>query len=152
MREGRIEQVGRPRDIYRRPRSRFVAEFLGGANLIEGVVERRDAGGSYSVTTSEGWVRASDGGSFSAGVSVVVAIRSEDIRIEPAHSEDGRPNHWAGTVRAQAFRGDAVDHVVDVGAAELKVRVPVALALAPGTEVTLTFGADACLLLPSDDR
>jgi iron(III) transport system ATP-binding protein len=150
MREGRIEQVGRPRDIYGRPRSRFVAEFLGSANLIDGVVDRRESGGAYSVATPQGAIRTSDGGSFATGAQVVVAIRSEDIRIEPGGSEDGRPNHWLGTVRAQAFRGDTVDHLVGVGAGELRVRAPATLAIQPGSRVTLEFAEAACVLLPAD--
>jgi ABC-type Fe3+/spermidine/putrescine transport system ATPase subunit len=150
MSEGRVEQIGTPPDIYRRPRSRFVAEFLGSANLIDGVVDRRDSDGSYAISTPEGWIRATHNGAFAPGSSVVVAIRAEDIRIEPGESEDSRPNHWLGTVRARAFRGDAIDHVVGVGDDELRVRAPAAVSIVPGTKVTLAFSEAACLLLPSD--
>src|SRR5438874_4855102 len=50
MRDGRLEQVGRPREIYERPRSKFVADFIGTSNFIDGVVEARD-GDRYRVQT-----------------------------------------------------------------------------------------------------
>jgi iron(III) transport system ATP-binding protein len=148
MRDGRIEQVGSPRDIYSRPQSRFVAAFLGSANLIDGVVDARQPDGSFRVRAAHGLIQTNEGGGHRPGSSVVVAIRSEDIRIEPGHSPDGRPNHWVGTVRAQAFRGDSVDHVVRVGDEELRVRGPAANTITPGTEVALTFSATACVVLP----
>jgi iron(III) transport system ATP-binding protein len=148
MREGRVEQVGRPRDVYGRPRSRFVAEFLGSANLIEGVVESRARDGSFTITAPVGSIRAPESGDFPPGSAVVVAIRPEDIRLGPAESRDGRPNHWRGTVRAHAFRGDSVDHVVGVAGDELRVRAPAASTVALGSEVTLTFAEGACVVLP----
>src|SRR3982751_4171498 len=50
MRDGRIEQVGRPRDVYEKPNSRFVADFIGTSNFIDGVVEAKE-GASYRVRT-----------------------------------------------------------------------------------------------------
>jgi iron(III) transport system ATP-binding protein len=147
MRDGRIEQVGSPRAIYERPQSRFVAEFLGSANLIDGVVEKRGAAGSYSIATAQGSLHASSAREFPAGAAVLVAIRSEDLRMELA-SEDGRPNHWIGSVQARAFRGDAVDHLVGVGGLELRVRSPASVTIEPGTSVGLTLDEHACMLLP----
>ena len=152
MRAGRIEQVGRPRDIYEGPRSRFVAEFLGSANLIEGTVERRGADGSYSISTPEGALRARSPDDFASGARVVVAVRPEDVVLDAQPgSEDGRPNHWLGSVRARAFRGDTVDHVVGIGALELRVRCPASITIAPGTRVGLALAEESCVLLPADD-
>src|SRR5438045_9696446 len=53
MRDGKVEQVGRPRDIYESPRTRFVADFIGTSNFIDGVVEEKRPAG-YRIRTSQG--------------------------------------------------------------------------------------------------
>ncbi len=53
MRDGKVEQVGKPRDIYEAPKTRFVADFIGTSNFIEGVVEER-RGTGYLVRTEQG--------------------------------------------------------------------------------------------------
>jgi iron(III) transport system ATP-binding protein len=142
MRAGRIEQTARPRELYSRPASRFVADFIGVSNLIEAVVEG-GRNGTYSVRTSEGEVEASSPASFRPGTPVLVAVRPEDIRL----ALDGSLG-WRGSVREQAFLGDAVDLVVAVGGLELRVRCAPAQAPAPGTTVSVTLPGDACWLIP----
>jgi iron(III) transport system ATP-binding protein len=140
MREGRIEQTARPRELYTRPTSPFVADFVGASNLIDAVVEG-GSNGTYSVRTPEGRLHATAAAGLSAGTPVVVAIRAEDIRL------DAEGPGWAGTVREQAFLGDAVDLVVGVGGLELRVRCPPALAPGPGTSVSVSLPVDACWLI-----
>jgi iron(III) transport system ATP-binding protein len=151
MREGTIEQVGKPRHIYERPRSRFVAEFIGASNLIEGVVERRDSNGACSVSTPAGplGVAHSDDGAR-PGTPVVVSIRSERVAVEPWRAGDVRPNTWRGTVHNRAFRGDAVDHVVSVGELRIRARCDASVSIPQGTEVSVTLPEAACSLLPEE--
>jgi iron(III) transport system ATP-binding protein len=139
MRAGRLEQQGKPREVYTFPRSRFVAEFLGKANLIDGV------GRDGLVDTPLGPLRAER---VADGRRVLVALRAEDLRVTPATDVAAGPNRWPGTVVARAFRGDAVDHIVAVDGTELHVRSPAAVTIAPGTAVALTFDPEACVLLP----
>ena len=138
MRQGRIEQVAQPRELYERPGSAFVADFIGTTNLIEAVVES-GSNGSYSVRTPAGAVRASSSTPLSAGAEVLVAVRPEDVRLDG----DG----WPGHVRQQAFLGDAIDLVVAVGGLELRVRCTPADAPAPGTQVSVSLPDGACRLL-----
>jgi iron(III) transport system ATP-binding protein len=58
MRDGRIEQTGKPRDVYERPSSRFVADFIGISNFIDGDIAEVGSDGSYTVRSSEGILRA----------------------------------------------------------------------------------------------
>src|SRR5437763_8311381 len=53
MRDGKVEQIGRPRDIYESPQTRFVADFIGTSNFIDGVVQEKRSGG-YLVRTEQG--------------------------------------------------------------------------------------------------
>jgi putrescine transport system ATP-binding protein len=89
---GRIAQIGPPRAIYERPASRFVAGFLGAANVVEG----RAAGGGFDGA----------GIAFAGAIpaaTVAVALRPERIRIAPGAAG---PNTTAGVVEDAAFRGD----------------------------------------------
>jgi len=147
MRDGKVEQTARPRELYSRPASRFVADFIGMTNLIEAVVDGGD-NGTYSVRTAQGRVRASSAASLSSGTAVVVAVRPEDIRLE-ADGAGGSSAGWRGNVLDQSFLGDAVDLLVAVGDLELRVRCPPALAPEPGTAVSVSLPDHACWLVES---
>jgi putrescine transport system ATP-binding protein len=100
---GRIAQVGPPREIYERPASRFVARFLGAANVLEGrAAQDRFDSADAGITCA---------GAIPPG-TVAVAIRPERIRI--ATAGEG-PNTARGTVRDVAFRGDDSLVLVDLG-------------------------------------
>src|SRR5438445_6519975 len=66
MRDGKVEQVGRPRDIYEAPKTRFVADFIGTSNFIEGVVEKKREGG-YMVRTEQGQLDVGSGVAHAPG-------------------------------------------------------------------------------------
>jgi iron(III) transport system ATP-binding protein len=146
MRAGTIEQVGRPREVYERPASLFVAEFVGNTNLVDATVaERLD--GSYAVETDAGPLVVRSSLRLRPGDAVAVAIRGEQIRLEVGEPAAGRRNVWAGTVSARAFRGDTIDHLVRVGERELRVRGTSAISLPPGTAVGIELPEAACSLI-----
>jgi len=147
MNRGRIEQVGAPRDIYDRPTTRFVAEFIGTTNFIEGTVSGRE-GAELLVQTPLGTLGVQAEGQYAPGSKTVVSIRPERVRISAA--SDGAPwgpNQVRGVVRARAFLGEALDHVVEAGGQELKVRGGTGVSLPMQTEVCLELPADACSLV-----
>jgi iron(III) transport system ATP-binding protein len=148
MNEGQIMQVGKPREIYERPNSQFVADFIGTSNFIDGVVEAREPDGRYGVTTTEGVLRAGSQTDFVEGDPVVVAIRPEHVHIEAEPPPAMAPNRWSGTVVARAFLGESVDHIVEVGKLEIRARVNPSISIRPGTAVTITFPEEACSLIP----
>lgn len=90
MRSGRLEQVGSARDLYDRPVSRFVAEFVLDATFLAGVV------GNQGVETEIGPIPGAD--SLAAGTNVFVAVRPQQLELTP--SRDG-----AGVVVERVFRG-----------------------------------------------
>jgi iron(III) transport system ATP-binding protein len=148
MRGGRIEQAGEPRELYERPSSRFVADFIGRANLIEGTVHGHGRDGSVVVRAPQGELLAA-GEDVRPGDGATVVVRPERLELRPAA---GTPveNGWVGTVRTRAFLGDAVDHVVEVGGLDLRVRSPASLSLAPGTRIVLRFPPEPLPLLPGE--
>jgi iron(III) transport system ATP-binding protein len=150
IKDGEVQQQGRPREIYERPRSRFVADFIGTSNFIEGVVERGD-GDRYLVETPYGKLAATSGARFAPGAKVVVAARPEHIDLEPGSANGSVPNRWHGTVGNRAFMGEAVDHVVAVGDREIRVRCNPSVSISTGTGVVVTFREDACSLIPAGE-
>ena len=148
MEEGRIAQVGTPREVYAKPSSRFVAEFIGVSNLLRGVIEEQQ-NGTRVVRTRDGILATKDGAGFATGAQVVVVVRAEELDLEPAAGEPG-PNRWRGIVRTPAFRGDSVDHEIVVGETRVRVRTEPARAAAAGDAVTVIFPDDALVLFPAD--
>jgi putative spermidine/putrescine transport system ATP-binding protein len=106
MRDGHLEQVGTPSEVYQRPVSRFVAGFLGISNFFRGRVERY-AEGVLSVTVAGG-LRLSVPCDGPISEDVTIALRPERIRIVPlAPPDDGvdAPNCVSATVEEVVYRG-----------------------------------------------
>jgi iron(III) transport system ATP-binding protein len=146
---GEIQQIGRPREIYEKPASRFVADFIGTSNFIPGRIESKE-GDRCVVATSEGVIKAVEV-DLEVGTPVVVAVRPEHVRLERQSTSANKPNRWGGKIAARAFLGESVDHVVEVGKLEVRARCNPTLSIRPGTEVTLTFPEEACSLIPSEE-
>jgi iron(III) transport system ATP-binding protein len=149
MRDGKIEQVGHPRDVYERPESRFVADFIGTSNFIDGVVEAKE-GSSYRVTTDAGVLVVPSDAQFAAGDRVVVAARPEHIELTTG-TNGAAPNVWNGRVAVRSFLGEVVDHVVAVGSHELRARCNSKVSIPPQTDVTLRFHEEAFSLIPAGE-
>jgi iron(III) transport system ATP-binding protein len=145
MSDGRIEQVGHPRDVYERPSSRFVADFVGGANLIDGVVGSRDHE-LFGVETALGVLSISSRGDFATGARVLVVVRPEDVSLRNG-SGSAAGNGLHGRVVTTGFLGDAVDHVVAIGNLELRVRSSPSAAAVPGADVEVSFDPTSCVLV-----
>jgi iron(III) transport system ATP-binding protein len=149
MRDGKIEQVGRPREVYEKPNSRFVADFIGTSNFIDGVVEAKE-GSTYRVRTPDGELLVPSDSVFHVGDNVVVAARPEHIELTPGVN-GGAANAWAGRVAVRSFLGEVVDHVVAVGSRELRARCNSKVSIPPETDVTVRFHEEAFSLIPGGE-
>lgn len=162
MNAGKILQTGTPAAIYETPGSRFVASFVGAANILEGRVARADGGEAEVEVAGLGRLRARHDGSLPEGAEVAVAVRPEKIEIERIDVErmgvedaGAMPivgNHVHGTVAEIGYRGGlSVFHVrTAIGLtlrAEASNRERAPIALAPGAAVILHWPAEACVLL-----
>jgi ABC-type Fe3+/spermidine/putrescine transport system ATPase subunit len=142
---GRLAQVGTPTEIYERPASRSVAEFMGAANILPARVREP---GVLELPTIGVLAQADTAG---MPAELHVAFRPERLRLK--RGKAGGPNSVAGQVVESAYRGIVVDHRVRVGGdAMLLVSQPLAdgagLALPPGEAVCVSWTPDACILLP----
>jgi spermidine/putrescine transport system ATP-binding protein len=104
MREGRVEQVGTPEEIYQRPASLFVAGFIGSANLLPGSAEERDGEDAVVQLGCGPRLRVSGGAAgVAAGKRVTVMLRPERLRPVAEAPVDGRG--LATTVIGLVFQG-----------------------------------------------
>jgi iron(III) transport system ATP-binding protein len=147
MNSGRIEQIGRPREVYERPASRFVAGFIGTTNFLTGKVDEARSDWAR-VVTSTGRLEVSTPIAFTSGADVTVSIRPEHIGITTVgDASPADASEWVGTVSTRAFLGEAVDHLVTIGGMELRVRCPATKSISPGTRVRLDLPREHCLVV-----
>ncbi len=115
MSMGRVEQVGEPRALYRRPANRFVAEFIGEANMIDGTLARRD-GALGAVSTEFGELTALLGpAELKDGADVVCMVRPEGLQLS-----HGKANNIKATVQDSVYLGGSEQFVLEAGALSLR--------------------------------
>lgn len=102
LRDGVIEQVGRPRDVYRRPSSRFVADFIGEANWIPGIVRSRDASTILLETPAGLLVGTAAASTATPGTAVDVGFRPEAVRLRP----EGQDNLIEAEIEQVTYLGE----------------------------------------------
>jgi ABC-type Fe3+/spermidine/putrescine transport system ATPase subunit len=106
MNQGRVEQLGAPRELYNAPVSRFVAEFLGEVNMLPGKVQAVGPGKAVVVQTKLGRVESARGGdSVILGQEVFCAIRPEAITVGSSKGDGGR-NRFAVSIQSRTYLGE----------------------------------------------
>ncbi|WP_210492599.1 ABC transporter ATP-binding protein [Patulibacter sp. SYSU D01012] len=152
MCDGRIEQLAAPEEIYDRPASEFVANFIGEMNMLRGQL-RETANGHAVVDVPGGTVVARTDGTHAAG-DVTVGIRPERIRLAGVGDDARGANSVEATVITRMQLGSAIQIVADAGdGAELTALVPRAGTdadadhLAPGDRIRLAWPETAPILL-----
>lgn len=145
MNVGVIEQIGTPQEIYDRPRNRFVADFVGSANLIKGQVKgKRESDGAVAFEAAGGQMLRAHAPSTLTGKEVEVAVRTAYIDVGPVRPGANQIN---GVIRQRMFHGDFVQYVVDCATGVMIVRRPPTNVLPEGADVTLSFPPEYCVLL-----
>jgi len=115
MRDGRVEQVGTPEDIYARPATLFVADFIGRVNILPGrVVDRLDRSVVVEALERQ-WNVAADRCPAAAG-DVLVLLRPEAVGLVEAGQGD-----LAGTVEELEYRGDQTEYRIQIGGVHVVV-------------------------------
>lgn len=119
MEDGKIRQVGVPHDIYEFPNSRFVAEFIGGVNIFNGVVVEEDS--DYVLIESpetECLFYAAHTGAIPVGSQVSVALRPEKIMVSTVKPTN--PRNWTeGVVKEIAYLGDISMYYVELASGKI---------------------------------
>jgi iron(III) transport system ATP-binding protein len=142
---GRVAQVGPAQDLFERPRTRFVAEFIGRTNLVAGMAASID-------TLVRGRLRLRVAGGLVPGEPAIVSIRPHDIRLAPMGAAPPTYNTLIGVVSRASFLGDSVDYQVTIADADVVLRVvgPVAARAHVGDEVALTIAPAACVTVAAE--
>ena len=146
MHQGAIVQEGTAEDLYRRPASEFVAQFIGRTNLLNGRVLLAAPGGIELEVPGQHLRLSGDAARVSVGQTVRLVVRPEVIELRPAESRDGIP----GTIVSRTFLGEKAEYQVRVGDDLLQVTSynPVQWGLfAVGQRVTLHLRTDSIQLL-----
>ena len=125
MSAGKIEQLGAPRDIYQRPRTRFVAEFIGETNFISGEIQGvRDSSGFAEVRTPIATMRALVPSTKKIGDRITLSIRPEAITIDHASAVSNPqscPTIVLGKCLESTYLGASAQHLVDANGQLIKV-------------------------------
>jgi len=148
MSNGRIEQIGSPREIYERPANTFVADFIGGSNLIDAVVMDVDAGATIIRTDGGLTLRASRTASR-VGDRVVAMVRPERVRLI-ADAEVAAENRLNARIKELTYLGQDFQLAIDVPPEQELMVVARACAergLAAGDQVVVAVDATDVLVL-----
>jgi ABC-type Fe3+/spermidine/putrescine transport system ATPase subunit len=151
MRAGRVEQVGAPRDLYERPASAFVRDFLGQTVILGGRVAPASGRG---VTVEIGGAlvagRSAPGAGLAAGADAHVAIRPEDIVVGPADGPAPKDNALPGVIDTLLFVGDRYEARVALdGGHRIMLLLPRAREWREGQRVHLGLPPDAVSVWPA---
>ncbi|MQY14310.1 Spermidine/putrescine import ATP-binding protein PotA [Streptomyces sp. RB5] len=144
MSNGKVEQVGSPREVYGSPAAEFVARFVGSANLVSGTVTSA-SGDGVTVKTPDGLITASTTTDLAVGADVFVSVRPESVTLTPAGGERGE---WEGVVDGSAYLGMTMEYRVKVGDTEWNVSGSSESPLADGTPIRLSFAKHGCAAVP----
>ncbi|WP_291409047.1 ABC transporter ATP-binding protein [Devosia sp.] len=144
MRDGRIEQAGTPEEVYARPATRFVADFIGRGNVLEGTV----------VDPRRGQVDLGDGHfaldptsltGVGAGAAIAVVVRPELMTLRSPEAAC-HTNELTGRITGSAFQGGSRHIDLETGSGlRIRASVPAALGgtLLPGSPIVASFTPDA---------
>jgi len=142
MNAGRIEQIGSPEDIYQRPRTRFVASFIGRTNALEARLISPDV-----VELAGHRLRARSESELPAGSDVVLCIRPQQVTLANGTAE-AAANALPARIVRQTYVGDARDYLVELEGSSLQLRVLASgPAFAPGAAVTVVLPPEACRIV-----
>jgi iron(III) transport system ATP-binding protein len=141
MNAGKIEQAGSPEEIYERPRSEFVARFIGASNVIKGRVLD-----DSHISCAGATLRVS-GGKLAPGGEGAIAVRQHVVQLS-AKKPEGSDNVLPATVVRQVFLGSSRDYMVALAdGTQLRLVTSAAENMPQGATVWLHLPPDGCRVL-----
>jgi ABC-type Fe3+/spermidine/putrescine transport system ATPase subunit len=152
LNHGRLVQVGPPAEIFDRPKTRFVAEFVGKANILTGHLN----GDSHLILSDGTKILVADCGGLSPSSAASVCLRPHNIKLVAEQDalrqlSDQGYNLFPGTVRRSIYFGDAVDYTVDLAAhGALRVVAAPAQRFEPGQSVWAAADPKNCVVVGDD--
>ncbi|TPI12687.1 ABC transporter ATP-binding protein [Mesorhizobium sp. B4-1-3] len=143
MNAGSAEQIGTPEEVYERPATAFVADFLGKANMLSGIVSKAD--GPTAVTLASGQtVNVLASKPLARGSAVTVVVRPQKLSVGGASA-----NRLPGRIVSASYLGGSAIYEVDIGGkANVRANVPIdGRVLREGEAIELGFDPGDCVLL-----
>ena len=149
MNEGRIVQEASPVEIYRAPKERFVANFIGLSNFLEGHVSRVANGSGFGVVeTGNGALHCILPPTAKVKDTVTIVIRPEDIVLSGPPAGDPAQNLMEGKVVAALFVGEAMEYQLQLrGGTVLRLKLHASAGIAPGDTIRIEMPARHCRAL-----
>lgn len=152
MEHGRVVQLETPRKVYGEPASRFVAEFVGTSNWIDGAMAGRE-GENIVLRLADGrTLQCADRGGATEGDKLRVALRPETIALRAAavNAPSPRVNRLSGTITFAGFVGNMMRYRIDLGGFHVQAYAPPHADFEPGQTVDLIFEARDALPFPAN--
>ena len=145
MKDGNIMETGSPKKIYFNSDHRFVADFIGRANLIEGKV--RVVEDSYAIIDSSiGTIACPQSPDTLPGNTVSMCIRPEFIKVMEKDTRESR-NIFRGRVDSLVFVGEAYEGEIIIEDTRLFTKIEPTLTIREGEEITLFLDPDHCFVI-----
>ena len=146
MNEGHIQQIGTPREIYERPRTQFVADFVGSTNFLDATVLGRGAqNGTFRVRSEIGDVEVLSDDDLRSNDRVVLSVRPEDVEL--AETRPDGDNVWEARVDQKVFLGEFIDFQVKLGSRILLARCHPSLRTPVGDALYVKLHPEKCIAL-----
>lgn len=145
MRAGRIVEIGTPKQIYFDSDQRFVADFIGRANMINGQLKTVE-GADTIVESAIGPIACRKKSNAAPGSRLTVCVRPEFIKVVTTPPGDG-PNIFRGKVASLVFVGEAYEGEISIGDTRLITEVEPTSGIREGDEVYIAFDADKCSMV-----
>jgi ABC-type Fe3+/spermidine/putrescine transport system ATPase subunit len=151
MNAGRLEQLGTPLEIYKSPRTKFVAEFIGQCNFLSATVRQDLGSGEWLLDTECGNLVVEDRSALAVGDEVTVSVRPENVIVEsPPAGESSQPATRQGTLDAAAFLGDSVDYRIRVKDMMIRAKSHPSALKTAGSDVQLRLPKEWCTIVAHD--
>jgi len=146
MKDGHIEQMGGPREIYEAPETVFVADFLGASNLMDATARGSDGRGRCRIEIGGTPLVASLGDEDATG-ACKVTIRPERVRLEKTERVPERENCLAGRVERSIYLGNAIQLIIEL---DVGCRIDVEIQNTGDRDTSFEVGSRVCAELPAD--
>jgi len=136
MNHGRVEQIGGPDDIYERPATRFVMDFVGRVNYLQGVARSINGVAQIVCEGADLTLTALPSEELAGEQRVTLCIRPEDVAVLPINAQH-EDTDWRATVQAVTYLGHRVEYLLTVGSVSIMAEGAAASRLGEGDEVRL---------------
>lgn len=149
---GKLHQVGTPKEIYEEPRTKFVADFIGLANFVKGILVDFDSLGRAMISSEDvGQLIVPLSSDLRKGEELLVFIRPNDIRLLDLDDEGVEDNVFEGVIKKATYLGDKVDYRISIGDNfEMRVQVGRMSRFRKGDKVKVHFPVDRCKAIGGD--